>query len=217
MLIILFLQSLIIWSPWTSWLLNFSGNYSFDRFIFYCYLRLKNHIITYHESQNSTKFFKLGYTCFTILCCAVQLRESAVSIHTSPSSWVSLPLPHPIHLGHHRAPSWASCTIQQLPTSCLFYTWWCIYSSHSPSSSTPFLPLCPHICSLHLHSCPANRFICTITLDSTHALIYNHCFLLWFLAYQQKNLQKDDWYICKTFWKFFLCLYFHISEMRDVH
>ena len=33
----------------------------------------------------------------------------------------------------------------------------------------PFLP-CPHVRSLHLHlySCPANRFICTIFLDSTY-------------------------------------------------
>ena len=35
-----------------------------------------------------------------------------------------------------------------------------------PSPSPP----CPNVCSLHLHlcSCPASRFICTIFLDSTH-------------------------------------------------
>ena len=31
--------------------------------------------------------------------------------------------PHPTHLGCHRAPGRASCAIQQLPTSYLFYTW----------------------------------------------------------------------------------------------
>ena len=31
-----------------------------------------------------------------------------------------------LDLDHHRAPSWAPCATQQVPTSCLFYTWWCI-------------------------------------------------------------------------------------------
>ena len=111
MLIILFLQSLIIWSPWTSWLLNFSGNYFFDRFIFYYYLRLKNHIITYHESSKFNQIFQIGLYLLhnIVLVSAVQLSESAMSIHTSSSSWI--PLPHPIHLGHHRAPSWGSCAV----------------------------------------------------------------------------------------------------------
>ena len=50
-----------------------------------------------------------------VLVCAIQQRESAVSI--------LYPLPrgppspgHP--LGHHRALGWAPCVIQQLPTSC---------------------------------------------------------------------------------------------------
>ena len=111
MLIILFLQSLIIWSPWTSWLLNFSGNYFFDRFIFYYYLWLKNHIITYHESSKFNQIFQIGLYLLhnIVLVSAVQLSESAMSIHTSSSSWI--PLPHPIHLGHHRAPSWGSCAV----------------------------------------------------------------------------------------------------------
>ena len=38
------------------------------------------------------------------------------------------PIPlHATHLGHHRAPSWAPCAIQQVPTSYLFYTCLCIY------------------------------------------------------------------------------------------
>ena len=31
-----------------------------------------------------------------------------------------LPIPHPTPLGHHRAPEWAPCIVQQLPTSYLF-------------------------------------------------------------------------------------------------
>ena len=53
---------------------------------------------------------------------AVQQNESAVCIHTSPCSWASLP-PHPTPLVHHRAPSWAPCAQQQLPSSHSFYTW----------------------------------------------------------------------------------------------
>ena len=40
----------------------------------------------------------------------------------SPPTWTSLPLPTPSHpLGCHRAPGWAPCIIQQIPTGCLFY------------------------------------------------------------------------------------------------
>ena len=56
-----------------------------------------------------------------MLVSAVQQNESATCIHISPSSRVSLPQPpHPTSLGHHRAPSWVSCAIYQLPTSYLF-------------------------------------------------------------------------------------------------
>ena len=34
--------------------------------------------------------------------------NSAIIIHTSPSSIASLPSLHPIPPGHHRAPDWAS-------------------------------------------------------------------------------------------------------------
>ena len=43
-------------------------------------------------------------------------------------NWYIYPLPlslHPTPLGHHRAQSWAPCTIQQLPSSCLFTTLCC--------------------------------------------------------------------------------------------
>ena len=51
-------------------------------------------------------------------------------------------LPHPTFLGHHRAPSRAPCTIQQLPTGYLLYTWWCIYVKAS-------LSICPALSFLH--------------------------------------------------------------------
>ena len=43
-------------------------------------------------------------------------------------SFLSLPrFPHPTPLGHHRAPHWAPCAIEQLPVSYLCYTWQCMY------------------------------------------------------------------------------------------
>ena len=43
-----------------------------------------------------------------MLVSVVWQHESAISIHIYPPSWTSLPpIPHPISLGHHRAPCWA--------------------------------------------------------------------------------------------------------------
>ena len=68
---------------------------------------------------------KFGNNCFTMLhqFLSVQWSESAICTHISLFSWTFLPpLPHPTHLGHYKAPSWASYTIQQLLTSYLYFT-----------------------------------------------------------------------------------------------
>ena len=85
-----------------------------------------------------------------------------------------LDLPHttPIsHLpGHHRAPSWAPCAVQQAPIRYLFHTRRCIcINATPPMPPTLSFHLCPPVPSLclHLYSCPVNRFISTIFLDST--------------------------------------------------
>ena len=62
-------------------------------------------------------------------------NESALRISISLPSRISLTHPHPTPLGHHQALSWAPCVIQQLPTSCLFYTCSYIRQCYSPSSS----------------------------------------------------------------------------------
>ena len=66
-----------------------------------------------------------------MLISAVAQSESAVCIHMSSSSWAFLPPIHPhlTPLSHHGALSWAPCAIQRLPTSYLFYAWWCIRQS----------------------------------------------------------------------------------------
>ena len=44
--------------------------------------------------------------------------------HISPPFWTSLHYsPHPTPLGHHRAPSWLPCAIQNLPLAAKFIEW----------------------------------------------------------------------------------------------
>ena len=92
--------------------------------------------------------------------------KSAMSIHMSFPSWASFsapppPLPLSYPLGCHRARGWAPCFIQQLPTSYLFYTWRCMYSSATfsfPHSLLPLLGAQVHPLCLCLCSCTASRF-----------------------------------------------------------
>ena len=54
------------------------------------------------------KYLELIEALQCVLVSAVQGRETATCIHISPPSWPSLPFhgpPHPIHVGHHRAPT----------------------------------------------------------------------------------------------------------------
>jgi len=91
----------------------------------------------------------------------------------SPPSWTSLPTPTPTHHSRSSQSSrWAPCVIQLLPTSQLFYTWQCIYLNATLSvHPTLSFPWCVHnVCSLclSLYSCPANRFIGAIFIDSVY-------------------------------------------------
>ena len=89
---------------------------------------------------------------------------------------------HPTPLGHHRAPGWAPCVIQQLPTSYLFYTRSYIYVSATfsihPALSFPcyvhksVLYICVSISSLKTSSSLLFFWI------PLYALVYNICFSL---------------------------------------
>ena len=106
----------------------------------------------------------------------------------------SLPLPHPIPLGHQGALSWAPCVIQLLLTCCLFYAI-TVYVNvtlpvHPILCSSP--SLCPRVCPLylHVHSCPANRLFGatkpiyhTISLDS----IYMYYILYLFFSFWRRK------------------------------
>ena len=104
-----------------------------------------------------------------LLLSAVQWRVSAmcvcVCVFTLPCRPPSHLPPLPTHLGCHRASSWAPCTIQQVPTSYLFFTSLLLFSHSVVSDSLPshalqHTRLCcpslsPWVCS---NSCPLNRW-----------------------------------------------------------
>ena len=104
-----------------------------------------------------------------MLVSAIQPCESDRSIHIAPPSWASFSLsPHLTPLGHHRALSWAPCTIRSFPPA-LCFTHGSVYmSALLTSSHLPLPTLCPQVHSLRLclYSCPANRLISTMFLDS---------------------------------------------------
>ena len=66
------------------------------------------------------------------------------------------------------SPRWASWAIEQLPTSCLVYTRWCIYVSATlsvrpppplpPMSTLHSLPLCLYSCPAEFHQYHFSRF-----------------------------------------------------------
>ena len=71
-------------------------------------------LFTFHK-------FVFNWRIITMLCWFLpySTHESAISIHVSPLSGMSLP-PHSPHLtpqGHYRVQGWASCVVQQCPTS----------------------------------------------------------------------------------------------------
>ena len=84
---------------------------------------LHNCLFFFHGCKMSI-FFSFFFNCSKIaLQCCVCVRYKTKWIDYMhmfiPSLWASLPSPTP--LDHHRALSWTPCTIQQLPTSYLFY------------------------------------------------------------------------------------------------
>ena len=90
-----------------------------------------------------------------MLVSAIQQLESAFYTYPLP---LKPPSPRciPPPPGHHRALGLAPHVREQILTSNLFYTWYCIYV-HAAFSIRPTLsPLCPQVPSLHqcLHFFP---------------------------------------------------------------
>ena len=136
-------------------------------------------------------------------CCQFlqyQHSESVSGLHTSPPS-CCLPATAPPESQistEHRAPR----AMQQLPTSQLFYTWWCqsqLGDPVSPNSCHHLAPLpCVHTSVLYIcvYSCPVSQFFCTSCLDSTYMRC--ECMLrpvprfasLWTIAHQAPLSRK---------------------------
>ena len=72
-------------------------------------------------------------------------------------------------LSHHRSPSWAPVRYRNFPLATCFTRCSVCMSAPLPVHPPPSSPR-PPICFLHLHlcSCPAYGFICTIRLDSVY-------------------------------------------------
>ena len=118
-------------------------------------------------------FFWNVVTLQVLLVCTVQWSESDICVHIPLPSWTTFPpppFPHPTPLSQHRAWAWAPCAISRSHYLPILYG--SVYMSVPVSQLTPLFlpPLCLHLCSLHLHlySCPAVRFLCTIFLDSMY-------------------------------------------------
>ena len=122
--------------------------------------------------------------CCISFCCAK--KQISYMYTCMPSLLDLLPIP----LGHHRTLNRARCALQQSPTTYPTYTVGYIYiyiyiHTHtythtytyggmymsvliSRLSHPPLPHFYPqvHYLHLHLYSCPANKFSCTIFLDS---------------------------------------------------
>ena len=88
-------------------------------------------------------------------------------LYVSPTSGASL-THYSTPLGHRRAPGWVPCAMQQLAIlHMVVYIWQCYFLNLIHT----LLPSCVyyvHSLRLRLYSCPANRSISTIFLDSTY-------------------------------------------------
>ena len=87
-----------------------------------------------------------------VLASAEQQPPSVIVIYTGAPLLGLLPLSHPTPPGRHRAPAWAPCVMEQLPSTC-FLLHMTVYnvsdaSSISPTSLLPLLS--PQVCFLCL-------------------------------------------------------------------
>ena len=128
---------------------------------------------------------------------------------------------YPLPLGppfHHSAshPSRASQSPELNSLFCTAPSRWPLPNSFYPSPRP-----CPHVHSLHLrlYSCPANRFICTIFLDSTYMHWYWYSlFSFWLtslckIVFRSIRVSINDNFSSSYGWVIFHCIYRYTSSM----
>ena len=94
------------------------------------------------------------------------------------------PTPHPTPLDHHRAPSWVSCALQQVPTSYLFYTWVCL----CVNSNLPVLPILFFPLLIQPLRRAVQRFLKKLKIE----LPYDPAILLLGIYPEKTIIQKDS-------------------------
>ena len=116
----------------------------------------------------------------------VQQRNSAISIYVSPPSRTSLPpTTSPTALSHHRAPGWAPCALQQLPTSYHFaHGNVCVSMllSQLIACSFSLTAFTSPFCTSMSLFCPADSTISTIFLDSIYMCVNIFVFFSFWLT-----------------------------------
>jgi len=124
----------------------------------------------FHCLKGRYIYFLIYWDIIAFQCCvssAAEQSESALCIHISPASVVSVTTPsHPS--SHHRAE--LPVLHSRFPLA-IYFTHGSVYMSVLISQLIPLLsPPCPlvHSVCLHLYSCPVNMLICTIFLDSMY-------------------------------------------------
>ena len=141
------------------------------------------------STESFLKKFLLQGVCFTILCWFlpyINMRQPQVYIHPLPLGPPCQLPPHPALLRCHGALGWAPCVTQ--PIHWLSSLHVVMYVSMLLSIRLILsLTLCPRVCSLylHLHWCPANRFISTIFIDSIYMLNIQYLSLTYFSLYNR--------------------------------
>ena len=131
---------------------------------------------------------------FCVSFCCTTVNQLYVYMYLHP---VESPSHLPSLLGHHRALSWAFCTIYSFPLA-IYLTHGSVYismllSQFVPSSLSPPCPYAHSLCRC-LYSCPENRFICIPLLYSIR-MWYHMIFVFLF------------------FWLISLC----VTDPRSIH
>ena len=139
-------------------------------------------------------------SCFTMLRYFLlynKVNQLYVQIFLLPLE-LSSHHPHTSPLSLHRALRCDPCAIEQLPTSYFIHGSTYICQSYSSNSSHPSLLPAVSTCLFSmsgLYSCPENRFICTIFLDSIYIcvnIIFIFLFLINSFTYIYTILKSDE-------------------------
>ena len=143
-------------------------------------------------------------------------------IYPLPLGHPSHSLPHLVHLGHHGAPSWAPCDMQQVPISYMA-VYLCL--SQSLSSSHSSSPNYIHTSILYIYVSHSALYVRSFYYFffrfHINSFIYDICFSLshllhsWSFSSQTETRSTHGNY-CSSFLKPFLCLIKLFFQMVNI-